>query len=277
MYAQALQILLAIRQQAGGDATSPTLESIAAEHPWYATAWLGAAIEQEGNLDYLRRAALTVHDPLRLQLLVHPWPEVPERLPAEPQVVPGEEPATMLVQPQAETVIEPVPAITTNTKEAPQNQAGTETATTASPVAVESSIEQETVADEKIEDTGSDDELLFQPYYTVDYFASQGIKVDAMLQPTNRFDRQLMSFTQWLKTMKKLNYDNEAKPSDPHVDAQASASVSPKEIITEAMADVLMKQGKWDQAEAVYSKLTLLHPEKSVFFASQIQKIKERQ
>lgn len=123
----------------------------------------------------------------------------------------------------------------------------------------------------------ADEELLFQPYYTVDYFASQGIKVEGMLQTTNRFDRQLMSFTQWLKTMKKLNFEGANNANDPAVDAQASASVVPKDVVTEAMAEVLEKQGKWDQAIALYAKLTLLHPEKSVFFATQIQKIKERQ
>ena len=63
----------------------------------------------------------------------------------------------------------------------------------------------------------------------------------------------------------------------PKVDAQATASVVPKEVVTEAMAEVLLKQGKLDQAIALYAKLTLLHPEKSVFFATQIQKIKEQQ
>jgi hypothetical protein len=140
----------------------------------------------------------------------------------------------------------------------------------------------ETIAEEKpammaSPETSSDaeDELLFQPYHTVDYFASQGIKVDAMLQPTNRFDRQLMSFTQWLKTMKRIQHQGEAKPNDPAVDAQADASVAAKEVVTEAMAEVLEKQGKHAQAIDLYTKLTLLHPEKSVFFAAQIEKLKQ--
>ena len=40
------------------------------------------------------------------------------------------------------------------------------------------------------------------------------------------------------------------------------------------MADVLARQGMRPQAIAVYQKLSLLHPEKSVFFAAQIEKLK---
>ena len=47
-----------------------------------------------------------------------------------------------------------------------------------------------------------DDVLSFGAYYTIDYFASQGIKVSQEENPKDKFGKQLKSFTDWLKTMK---------------------------------------------------------------------------
>jgi hypothetical protein len=118
--------------------------------------------------------------------------------------------------------------------------------------------------------------MLFEPYHSVDYFASMGIKVDLNEVPKDTFDRQLKSFTQWLKTMKKVTIP-EAAAADPLVEAQANQSNVNKEIVTEAMAQVLVKQGKHEKAAEIYQKLLLLHPEKSVFFAAQIEQLKNIQ
>ena len=45
--------------------------------------------------------------------------------------------------------------------------------------------------------------LTFEPYHTVDDFASQGIKMATNEKPKDRFEQQLKSFTQWLKTIKR--------------------------------------------------------------------------
>lgn len=119
----------------------------------------------------------------------------------------------------------------------------------------------------------TDESFLFQPFHTVDYFASQGIKADQSLANTTRFETQLKSFTQWLKTMKRADYETGQFKADPAVEAQAKASLEVKEVVTEAMADVLAQQGRHAQAIEVYRKLTLLHPEKSAFFAAQIEKL----
>jgi hypothetical protein len=119
--------------------------------------------------------------------------------------------------------------------------------------------------------------LAFEPFHSVDYFASQGIKLELPPEPTDKFDRQLKSFTQWLKTMKKVTPQEPSRVTDPVVEAQANASVSGKEIITEAMAQVLEKQGKHQKAVEIYEKLLLLHPEKSAFFAARIEELKNKQ
>lgn len=119
-----------------------------------------------------------------------------------------------------------------------------------------------------------DTDFIFQPYHTVDYFASLGIKIDPQTLPTTRFDNQLKSFTQWLKTMKRIEQTAANSPADPAVEAQAAQSVVTGEILTETMAEVLVKQGKTEHALDIYAKLTLLHPEKTAFFAAQIEKLK---
>src|SRR5690349_19524095 len=47
-------------------------------------------------------------------------------------------------------------------------------------------------------------EITFEPFHTVDYFASQGIKLSQKDIGTDSFSKQLKSFTEWLKTMKKI-------------------------------------------------------------------------
>ncbi len=295
MYHQAQEILLALRQQGGLHDGSGGFHRLAGDYPWYPTAWLGLCMEDPDNTAALEKAALHIHHPLRLQWLTQAsaapmaasgmessLPAAATTAPLQPEEPDVPVPDDTMPQETAAPPVEPAaPTAAEATMAEEAAAAGTEALTTEAATDQEESpapvTENVPAAVADTDDSGAEEALLFQPYYTVDYFASQGIKVEGMLQQTNRFDRQLMSFTQWLKTMKKLNYEGQNKSSDPAVDAQATASVVPKEVVTEAMAEVLLKQGKLDQAIALYAKLTLLHPEKSVFFATQIQKIKEQQ
>lgn len=122
-------------------------------------------------------------------------------------------------------------------------------------------------------------ELLFQPYHTVDYFASQGIKMSEEAAPTDKFGKQLKSFTDWLKTMKKLPAcDIENQPetgSNPKVDQMAEDSIREGEVVTESMAEVWEKQGNPLKAIEIYNKLSLLDPPKSTYFAAKIEELKK--
>ena len=53
----------------------------------------------------------------------------------------------------------------------------------------------------------------------------------------------------------------------------AAHSIEGKEVLTEAMAEVLAKQGMRQRARAVYEKLSLLNPEKSAYFAAKIEQL----
>ena len=46
------------------------------------------------------------------------------------------------------------------------------------------------------------------------------------------------------------------------------------EIVSETLAQILVKQGSYKKAIQVYERLCLIFPEKSTFFAAQIEKLK---
>jgi hypothetical protein len=118
----------------------------------------------------------------------------------------------------------------------------------------------------------------FEPFYAVDYFASQGIKLQEDKLGNDQLGKQVKSFTQWLRSMKKI-YVEEKKELDvteeKKVLDKATESNQQTDVVTETMAEVLAKQGKNAQAIDLYRKLSLLHPEKSVYFASRIEELKQ--
>lgn len=120
-------------------------------------------------------------------------------------------------------------------------------------------------------------ELSFEPYHTVDYFASQGIKLSQESEPKDQFGRQLKSFTEWLRTMKKIPASVPAaqpSQSEEKVQHMAEDSVHQSEVVTETMAEVWLKQGNREKAIETYNKLSLLNPSKKAYFAARIENLK---
>lgn len=113
-----------------------------------------------------------------------------------------------------------------------------------------------------------------EPYYTIDYFASQGIQLsdEEKLDPLGR---KLKRFTDWLKTMKKIHPDK-SRPvtGEDHADETirqgAEHSNDRADVVTEAMAEVYLKQGQKEKAAEIYRKLSLLDPSRSATFAAKI-------
>jgi len=124
----------------------------------------------------------------------------------------------------------------------------------------------------------TDTQLTFEPYHTVDYFASQGIKFVPEEKPADRFGQQLKSFTEWLKTMKRLPETEKAKIPDVALEEKvqelADHSISEGDVVTETMAEVWLKQGNKEKAIETYNKLSLLNPSKSAYFASLVEQLK---
>ena len=126
--------------------------------------------------------------------------------------------------------------------------------------------------------TGSpiENDIVFEPYHTVDYFASQGIKLSQEELPKDKFGRQLKSFTEWLKTMKKLPAKEAVTDAgtEQNVQHMADDSVHQSEVVTEAMAEVWLKQGNNEKALEIYQQLCLLNPSKNAYFAALIENLK---
>jgi hypothetical protein len=118
----------------------------------------------------------------------------------------------------------------------------------------------------------------FQAYYTVDYFASQGIKLGQESQQQDKLGKQLKSFTEWLKTMRRLPETSVVEILDKINDSEiveiAAHSLDEKDVVTEAMAEVLVKQGKVEKAQELYQKLSLQNPHKSAYFAAKSEDLK---
>jgi len=122
-------------------------------------------------------------------------------------------------------------------------------------------------------------ELSFEPFHTVDYFASQGIKFREEEKPQDKLGRDLKKFTEWLKVMKRIPASelgkNTSAATEQKVEQMAAHSVEPKEVLTETMAEVWEKQGNKAKATEIYTKLSLLEPSKSAYFAAKIEDLKK--
>ncbi|MBK8608755.1 MAG: hypothetical protein IPL84_02065 [Chitinophagaceae bacterium] len=119
--------------------------------------------------------------------------------------------------------------------------------------------------------------MLFEPMHVVDYFASQGIKLSEDVQAGDKLGKQLKSFTEWLKTMKKVHEADASVPAaetDENIQTLAENSNTEAEVITESMAEVFARQGKLSKARELYQKLSLLNPAKSTYFAAKIENLK---
>lgn len=122
-------------------------------------------------------------------------------------------------------------------------------------------------------------DFTFEPLHTVDYFASQGIKLELEDNATDNLSRHLKSFTEWLKTMKRISpIDGGHTDLDAATEAEiqqlaSSANRQREAVVTESMAHVWVLQGKLHKAVEVYNKLSLQHPEKRAYFAAKIEQL----
>ncbi len=121
-------------------------------------------------------------------------------------------------------------------------------------------------------------EIPIDPYHTVDYFASQGIKLSKEEQK-DELSRKVQSFTAWLRTMKRLQPAPETTTykniEEIFGNQHEEKSEDKNEVFTEAMAEVYLKQGMREKAIDIYHKLSLQNPANHHIFAARIQQIKE--
>lgn len=149
-----------------------------------------------------------------------------------------------------------------------------------------SNIETERIKEDENEIAASDSQtnfseeiLAFEPLHAVDYFASQGIKIKEEALLNDKLGKQMKSFTDWLKSMKKLHpgkMPEQNEVIEKIIQASAEQSNADAEILTEAMAEVLIKQNKNEKAIEMYQKLSLINPSKSAYFAAKIENINHK-
>lgn len=253
------------------------------EHPYFAPAQFSLLqLTQPGTVAYKQRAATTALLFNNNYWLQH---QLSQQGVAQivAQVIPptAAEPVTSVVATAPAYEVEPVPiAITPVIAQAPASSHEPEVAhpitVAASTMVPETPLIVSTVA---IAEAAAleKDPLAFEPLHTVDYFASQGIKLSEEILANDKLGRQLRSFTDWLKTMKKTHTStNEAEAEATQLAIQniAARSNMEDEVLTEAMAVVYTRQGNRQKAIETYEKLSLLNPAKSAYFAAQIDNLK---
>lgn len=153
---------------------------------------------------------------------------------------------------------------------------------------------------------------LIPPIYTEDYFLHQGMQVSNDLpedigNPDHKLSLQeqqkslmvVMSFSEWLMYYKKKKRQEEEQEQDQkdlrtmwqkeklaaaleeeneeipeNVFEMAVNSITKEEgLVSESLAEVLVKQGRYDRAIDMYKKLSLRKPQKKAYFARKIEEI----
>lgn len=280
------------------------LQQFADRHPYFGAAQLllTKKMQEERSPrfdDQLQKTYLFFHNPLWVQHLLNdtgtgeikPAEKKPEVLAvtadlAEQAPVIVSEPAVPVL-PEVTEIPAAAPEIAqaVEIQQAPVTEAALESAEAPSAeiqaeVPATAEAEQPVLENPALKATDPGDTgFLFEPYHTVDYFASQGIKYQEEAKPKDKFGQQLKSFTEWLKTMRKLPVAEMNLPADQAADTRveqlAERSLQEGDVVTEAMADVWEKQGNIAKAIDIYSKLSLLEPSKSPYFAAKIEELKK--
>lgn len=166
-------------------------------------------------------------------------------------------------------------------------------------------------------DTSTNQDTLIFPIYTRDYFLQQGekvseeipVEINELKEPGTAEDEEkalmvVMSFSEWLlhfkstsekqkeeskdqralKTMWQkeklaaaMEEENEEIPEN--VFEMAVNSISKEDgLVSETLAEIHIKQGKYDKAIEMYRKLSLRNPQKSAYFAGKIEEtLKDKQ
>jgi len=166
-------------------------------------------------------------------------------------------------------------------------------------------------AEEVSNDTEEESPLIF-PIYTQDYFLQQGEKVpdelpaeiDDLIDDTEIDDEDkslmvMMSFTEWLLHFKSTSRKHEEEKKDQkalktmwqkeklaaaieeeneeipeNVFEMAVNSIAKEDgLASESLADIYIKQGKYDKAIDMFKKLSLRNPQKNAYFARKIEEV----
>jgi hypothetical protein len=255
------------------DCSTEDLERFARQYPYYAPAQILLLKRlQQGTEAYerqYRKAILYYHNPLHFASLV----DTPQW---EKDLVATEDEPVAIEPVQPEPFVTPDPAPVKEEPAEPVAEAAPVHELVSPPPVDEPVKEEPLPAKEEKEPV---QEFTFEPYHTVDYFASQGIRLSQEELPKDQLGKQMKSFTEWLKTMKRLPASELVKAVDTNAERKvenlAEYSLKSADIVTEAMAEVWARQGNRQKALEVYNKLSLQNPSKRAYFAAKIENLKK--
>lgn len=278
---------LLLKRETVDECNVEEIRSIANRYPYFAPAQflLLEKLKQEDTEAYqqqLQKAILYYPDPLEFEFLINSDKFYTEDFPLEAM---APEPGTIEETPPTSApggnvhITEPEAFNISETESEPAVEiAPTEPLNGPAEQEPIPSVEAATPAFPPVQEVPPEPAIAFEPFHTVDYFASQGIKIQEEQAPKDHFGKQLKSFTEWLRTMKRLPA-TEAPASldqqtEKNVQSLAENSVHQTDVVTEAMAEIWLKQGKREKAIEVFKKLCLLNPSKNAYFAAKIEHLK---
>jgi hypothetical protein len=287
------QLVFSIFNKPLSECTVSELRQVTQQFPWFGPAHAAYAKKlEQGNPsmyeEQVQKASLFFQNRLWLQYLLHDYKTNEATIPhainsaiQSAEIIEPEE----TIQPEASITIPVIEEEKTDMDAGENSIEDPSELTTTDSVPAEALINEEPALEIpklKIEPIDPNKSLLtFEPYHTVDYFASQGIKMKEEDRPKDRFTQQLKSFTEWLKVMKKVPASEMEKlpetvtQGEKKVEELAEHSLAERHIVTEAMAEVWTKQGNRQKAEEIYRKLSLLDPSKTAYFATKIEELKK--
>lgn len=116
----------------------------------------------------------------------------------------------------------------------------------------------------------------FQPELILEHIQSNGGIAKAVNPaPVAKLDQQLDIINQFLKSNPRLKtLANAQLKNEPQEDLSAKSSKIKKNLVSENLALIFIKQGKVKKAIKIYEQLIVKIPEKKSYFASQIEKLR---